>query len=139
LIGEKTDARFVPMTPAHDPDLRAALGDDVLDVMLIPAGPAGAATPLLHSQALYFPAGPFGPNVESEVQQAAVTYAAYLLSADTQRYLMTEADLVPVNRLVDMSSRPRIARFAAQASSAVPYPTPRGPSPVGRSARRVAP
>ncbi len=26
LIGEKTDARFVPMTMAHDPDLRAALG-----------------------------------------------------------------------------------------------------------------
>jgi purine-nucleoside phosphorylase len=25
LIGEKTDARFVPMTTAHDPDLRAAL------------------------------------------------------------------------------------------------------------------
>lgn len=25
LIGEKTDARFVPMTEAHDPDLRAAL------------------------------------------------------------------------------------------------------------------
>ncbi|MFC3084763.1 purine-nucleoside phosphorylase [Tabrizicola soli] len=25
LIGEKTDARFVPMTDAHDPDLRAAL------------------------------------------------------------------------------------------------------------------
>ena len=25
LIGEKTDARFVPMTAAHDPDLRAAL------------------------------------------------------------------------------------------------------------------
>ena len=25
LIGEKTDARFVPMTQAHDPDLRAAL------------------------------------------------------------------------------------------------------------------
>jgi purine-nucleoside phosphorylase len=27
LIGEKTDARFVPMTTAHDPDLRAALRD----------------------------------------------------------------------------------------------------------------
>ena len=26
LIGEKTDARFVPMTDAHDPGLRAALG-----------------------------------------------------------------------------------------------------------------
>ena len=25
LIGEKTDARFVPMTTAHDPDIRAAL------------------------------------------------------------------------------------------------------------------
>ncbi|MES2665017.1 MAG: purine-nucleoside phosphorylase [Pseudomonadota bacterium] len=25
LIGEKTDARFVPMTTAHDPDMRAAL------------------------------------------------------------------------------------------------------------------
>ena len=115
------DARLLPQ-------LRSALGDDVLDVMLIPAGPAGAATPLLHSQALYFPAGPFGPNVESEVQQAAVTYAAYLLSADAQRVFMAEADLVPVNRLVDVSSRPLIARFAAQASTAVPYPTPRGQS-----------
>lgn len=27
LIGEKTDARFVPMTTAHDPDLRTALRD----------------------------------------------------------------------------------------------------------------
>ena len=27
LIGEKTDARFVPMSTAHDPDLRAALRD----------------------------------------------------------------------------------------------------------------
>ena len=27
LIGEKTDARFVPMTTAHDPDLRAGLRD----------------------------------------------------------------------------------------------------------------
>lgn len=27
LIGEKTDARFVPMTTAHDPDLRAGLMD----------------------------------------------------------------------------------------------------------------
>ncbi|MBI1296166.1 extracellular solute-binding protein [bacterium] len=110
------------------PELRAALGDAVLDVMLIPTGPAGAATPLLHSQALYFPVGPFGATVDGAAQQAAVTYAAYLLSAEAQRVLMTEADRVPVNRLVDMSSRPRIARFAAQASTAVPYPTPRGQS-----------
>ncbi|MFD1882196.1 purine-nucleoside phosphorylase [Paracoccus pacificus] len=27
LIGEKTDARFVPMTDAHDPGIRRALGD----------------------------------------------------------------------------------------------------------------
>lgn len=31
LIGERTDARFVPMTAAHDPDLRAALRDAAQD------------------------------------------------------------------------------------------------------------
>ncbi|MEZ4638266.1 MAG: extracellular solute-binding protein [Caldilineaceae bacterium] len=103
------------------PTLRQSLGDDVLDVMAIPAGPVGAPTPLLHSQVIYFPAAAFAV-ADGAPQQAAIAFAAYLLGVDAQHYLMTEADLVPVNRLVDMGSRPRIARFAAQAASAVPTP-----------------
>ena len=39
LIGEKTDARFVPMTTAHDPDLRAALRDSAKAVgVALPEG-----------------------------------------------------------------------------------------------------
>jgi purine-nucleoside phosphorylase len=39
LIGEKTDARFVPMTTAHDPDLRASLRDSAKAVgVALPEG-----------------------------------------------------------------------------------------------------
>ncbi|HCY99191.1 MAG: purine-nucleoside phosphorylase [Rhodobacterales bacterium RIFCSPHIGHO2_02_FULL_62_130] len=39
LIGEKTDARFVPMTTAHDPDLRAGLRDSAKAVgVALPEG-----------------------------------------------------------------------------------------------------
>ncbi len=108
------------------PVLRGALGNDLLDVMQIPNGPGGAATPLLHSQAIYFPSVAFADGVEGEPQQAALSFALYLLGVEAQTYFMSEADLVPVNRLVDTTANPRIAQFVAQAATAIPYPTPQG-------------
>jgi arabinogalactan oligomer / maltooligosaccharide transport system substrate-binding protein len=108
------------------PILRQALGDTGFDVIPLPGGPAGAATPLLESRALYFPARFFANDAEDGGQQAARSFANFLIGVDAQSQLMAEAAQVPVNRLVSMAGQPHIARFMAQAETALPYPSPAG-------------
>jgi maltose-binding protein MalE len=108
------------------PRLRQALGDTGFDVIPLPSGPAGAATPLVESRALYFPARFFANNAEDTAQQAARSFANFLVGVDAQSQLMAEAAQVPVNRLVSMTDQPHIARFLAQAETALPYPSPAG-------------
>jgi ABC-type glycerol-3-phosphate transport system substrate-binding protein len=108
------------------PTLREALGDTAFDVFPLPGGPGGAATPLLGSQAIYFPARFFANSAEGEGQQAARSFAHFLIGVDAQTQLMTDAAQIPVNRLVDTASQPHIARFVSQAATALPYPSPAG-------------
>jgi purine-nucleoside phosphorylase len=58
LIGEKTDARFVPMTQAHDPDLRAALK----------AAAAAEAIPLMEGVYAWYS----GPSFETPAEIRAI-------------------------------------------------------------------
>ncbi len=112
--------------PALLPILQAELGSDVLDVVPLPAGPGGAATPLLYSRAIYFPAASFASGSEGDGQQAALSFALYLTGVEAQTLLVERAQQVPANRLVDTARFPDIARFVAQAATAIPYPSPQG-------------
>ncbi|MBX3001635.1 MAG: extracellular solute-binding protein [Caldilineaceae bacterium] len=108
------------------PALRQALGDTGFEVLPLPGGPGGAATPLLESWALYFPARFFANEAGDGGQQAARSFANFLIGVDAQSQLMTEAAQIPVNRLVSLAGQPHIARFLAQAETALPYPSPAG-------------
>lgn len=108
------------------PTLRDTLGADTFDVIPLPSGPGGAATPLLESQAIYFPARFFANGAVGDGPLAARSFAHFLIGVDAQTRLMTDASQIPVNRLVSMAGQPHLARFMAQAESALPYPSPAG-------------
>lgn len=108
------------------PVLRDALGPNAFDVIPLPGGPAGAATPLLESRALYFLAHSAANGDENGGTLAARAFAHFLTSVDAQSRLMVEASHVPANRLVSVEGQPHMARFMAQAENAIPYPSPAG-------------
>jgi arabinogalactan oligomer/maltooligosaccharide transport system substrate-binding protein len=69
-------------------DYRKALGDN-LGVAPLPAGPAGAAAPLLGVDGFYF-------NPNSSNLEAALEVALYLTSPAAQEIMMTDAGHAPV-------------------------------------------
>lgn len=76
-------------------DYRKALGDK-LGVAALPAGPGGAATPLLGVDGFYF--NPNSANLES-----ALEVALYLTGKDAQTAMMNEAGHVPANTTVEVT------------------------------------
>jgi maltose-binding protein MalE len=102
--------------------LRQALGAESISAIPMPPGPAGPASPLLRSQALYFPSAFFSTEANSPGQQAAISFALYLSGIDAQTLLMEQADQVPANRLVDTNRFPLISGFITQSATALPDP-----------------
>ncbi len=76
-------------------DYRKALGDK-LGVAPLPAGPGGAATPLLGVDGFYF--NPNSTNLES-----ALEVALYLTGKDAQTSMMNDAGHVPANTTVEVT------------------------------------
>jgi arabinogalactan oligomer/maltooligosaccharide transport system substrate-binding protein len=76
-------------------DYKKALGDK-LAVAALPAGPAGAATPLLGVDGFYI-----SPN--SQNKEAAIKVALYLTNAASQTVMMNEAGHVPVRTDVEIT------------------------------------
>ncbi len=70
-------------------EFRKALGDK-LGVAPLPAGPKGAASPLLGADGYFF-----NPNNTSEVAQAALRVALFLSNAEGQKRMAEQADHVP--------------------------------------------
>jgi ABC-type glycerol-3-phosphate transport system substrate-binding protein len=105
---------------------------DQVETTLLPAGPAGPATPLLRSQALFFPRALFSGNGNGADQQAGLSFATYLSSAEAQNLLLQSGERLPTNRLVDLSQRPVAQAFITQAGSAIPYPPPGGEETLTR-------
>jgi len=70
-------------------DYQKALGDK-LGVAPLPAGPKGAATPLLGVDGFYF-----NPNNKPEVAQAALKVALFLTNAASQKAMAEKAGHVP--------------------------------------------
>lgn len=100
-------------------DLQAALGEDVVGVAPLPAGPNGQAGPLLRTEALMF-------NAHSSPAQAktALKLAQFLTAVEMQTKLVRadQADRIPENRLVRIDPRvyPAISGFQTQARTAIP-------------------
>lgn len=76
-------------------DYLTALGDK-LGVAPLPAGPAGAAAPLLGVDGFYF-------NPNSTSQEAALEVALYLTGKNAQEIMMNEAGHVPANTTVEVT------------------------------------
>ncbi len=76
-------------------DYKAALGDK-LGVAPLPAGPAGAATPLLGVDGYYF-------NPNSKNQAAALEVALYLTGKSAQAIMMADAAHIPARTDVEVT------------------------------------
>ncbi len=76
-------------------DYKAALGDK-LAVAPLPAGPGGAANPLLGVDGYYF-------NPNSANLEAALEVALYLTNADAQTLMMNDAGHVPAHTAVEVT------------------------------------
>jgi maltose-binding protein MalE len=98
---------------------RAALGDDMVSVTTLPAGPNGPAGPLLEVEALYFNWA--APPAQT---RQALLLAAFITNPSQSTTLMRETGRAPANRAVPVDARlyPVQAGFAAQARTAVAAP-----------------
>ena len=76
-------------------DYKAALGDK-LAVAPLPAGPGGAANPMLGVDGYYF-------NPNSANLEAALEVALYLTGADAQAMMMNDAGHVPTHTAVEVT------------------------------------
>ena len=96
-----------------------AMGEDVLGVTWLPAGPEGASGPLLPVETMML-------STASTKSQAelAITLARYLTNTEQTRTLMRTLNRVPANRqvLVDSRVHPLISGFSQQARTAVTLP-----------------
>jgi maltose-binding protein MalE len=102
-------------------DLQQSLGEEVVGVTSLPAGPSGPAGPLLQTEALMF--NPYSAPAQTE---AALSLAQFLSSTGSQTKLSRDERLqrVPANRWIRIDARvhPAISAFRSQARSAVPVP-----------------
>ncbi len=93
------------------PFFRERLGDQVRVVML-PAGPAGEASPLLEIESFLFSSGS-----SDEQTDLALKFAQFAASDVNQMLLAQEADLIPTNRqAAEKIDDPAITVFAKQAA-----------------------
>lgn len=106
-------------SPSELPLIREALGQDGVEVAPLPAGPEGAAGPLLLVEGLLF-------NTHSSEDQfaLAVELARFLANAEQSTTFMREAGHVPANTRVRVDARihPAVAGFSVQGRSAIALP-----------------
>lgn len=106
-------------SPSELPLIREALGADRVEVAPLPAGPEGAAGPLMAVQGLLF------NTYSSDAQFAlALELARFLANTEQSTTFMREASYVPANARVRVDARihPAVAGFSVQGRSAVALP-----------------
>ena len=94
-------------------DLQERIGESLVRVAPLPAGPEGASGPVLDVQGLMF-------NPASRNMDSALAFAEYMAGAESQSMLMKDGDLMPANISVrNPVASPAITGFLDQAASAV--------------------
>ena len=94
-------------------ELQAELGEDLVRVAPLPAGPEGSSGPILDVQG-------FMLNPNSSEATAAIEFAKYAAGAESQTLLMQEGNLAPVHvNVADPAAFPAISGFLDQAKTAV--------------------
>lgn len=120
LFASERVAYFVGV-PEDLHDLQAAMGEGAnIRVATLPAGPGGAAGPLLHVNAFMFNAASAPRNT-----RAALALARFLTNDENSLRLAREIDHVPANARVggiDARTYPIVNSFMTQARSAIPIP-----------------
>ena len=100
-------------------ELQTELGEEMVGVALLPAGPNGAAGPFLRTEGLML------NSASSDGQTTlALRLARFLINAEQQRNLSRQAGLIPANLRVrvDPTLYPALAGFVAQSKFAVSVP-----------------
>ncbi|GJM40207.1 MAG: hypothetical protein DHS20C20_04890 [Ardenticatenaceae bacterium] len=97
--------------------LQTALGADTVRVTELPAGPNGAAAPLLSTDIFYLS----GTSTRAK-SDLALAFSLFATDVDAQTTFMTQAQIIPANINVDSSGHPAVAGFLAQAQTAVSWP-----------------
>ncbi len=113
---KKGEFAYLVDGPWAIPELVAALGDG-LQVVPLPAGPAGSAQPWLTSDGIFV-----NPTITAEQQIVALNIALFLSSDSTAATLANIGGLLPAARTVDLSAAPLLQGFAAQAATAQAMP-----------------
>lgn len=135
LFTSERAAYFVG-TPADLPALRGAMGEDAnIRVAVLPAGPGGAAGPLLHLDALMFNAASAERNT-----RAALQLARFLTNDENSLRLAREIGYVPANARVigiDAQTYPIVNGFMTQARSALPLPNTEAMSTILQDGERL--
>ena len=100
-------------------DLTAALGEDEIGVVPLPAGPNGLSGPLLRTEALML--NRWSSTTQTEL---ALSLAKFLTNVEQQTRLAREINRTPSNDQVRIDTRlnPSVAGFLAQAKTAIPVP-----------------
>ena len=101
------------------PTMQEVLGEDVVGVAPLPAGPVNPSGPLLQSETLMFNAASSPAQTE-----LALLLAEFLTNVEQQTKLARQIGRVPANSLVEVDPRvsPAVAAFVAQTKTAVFIP-----------------
>ncbi len=103
--------------PEDMPELAASLGEDNLGLALLPAGPAGTATPFLQTTGFFF-------NGRTSDRRATLgaEFVAFATNADSQGLLRDMSALVPANATVKLGEGSAAATFIEQSRTAISIP-----------------
>ncbi|UCC50562.1 MAG: extracellular solute-binding protein, partial [Anaerolineaceae bacterium] len=94
-------------------ELQEQLGENLVRVAPLPAGPEGSSGPILDVQG-------FMVNPNSSEAMAAIEFAKYAASAESQALLMREGNLAPAHvNVAGLAAFPAISGFLDQAKTAV--------------------
>ncbi|MEM7126637.1 MAG: extracellular solute-binding protein [Chloroflexota bacterium] len=91
------------------------MGPKQVETLPLPAGPEGAAAPLIDVTGLVL-------SPLSQLEDAALEVAQYLVSAESQMQLMKQAYLVPANSTLNAPESPFMDAFWTQAKTAYALP-----------------
>lgn len=99
------------------PALQDSLGEDVLGVATLPAGPGGNGLPLLASQGFFISQS----GTEAQVN-LALEFIRFMTSAESQAFLAQSASFTPVNSTVELEENSPTDIFMEIARNAVAPP-----------------
>ncbi|MCP4376923.1 MAG: extracellular solute-binding protein, partial [bacterium] len=94
-------------------EFQAALGDEKVRVVPLPAGPVGQSGPILGVNGVMVKA-----NTTQAALEPALAFARYLTENESQNILMEQAKQIPANINIDTGAYPAIAGFLQQARTA---------------------